>query len=327
MIGKFQRRWDEANIKNYPYLPYEADPKAPTLYPKRESPPQLSTAMASEIFRMEHDIMSSMGIYQASLGDEGQEKSGKAIMARQRQGSIGSYTFTDNFQTALIYSTKVLIDLIPKVYDTERILRIRGEDDTEKTVPINARPNAPLMQSEEFSDELLSQPRENVTEYINDLGVGKYDVAATIGPSYTTQREEAAEMLIDLVKAFPQIGMAAIDIIVKNIDIPGSDELIKRVKKLIPPELKDPEPGEEGQAQQQQQQAPDPDIIMKSLELDLKQREQDRKDHEVQIKEFEAQVKAMATMLEADAAQRDADVAEIKTYLESLQPKPQSAEA
>ena len=316
MLHKHLTQWNQANTKNYPFLLWEVDPKAPGLGPKRELPPQVSSAIAHELIRMEHDIMSSMGIYQASLGDEGQEKSGKAITARQRQGSIGSYTFTSNFQTALAYSTKILIDLIPKVYDTERILRIRGEDDTEKTVPINARPNAPFMQqgNNEFSPDLISEPRENVTEYVNDLSVGKYDVAVTIGPSYTTQREEAAAMLIDLVKAFPQIGMAAIDIIVANLDIPGSDELISRVKKMIPPELKDPEPGEEGQ--QAQEQPPDPQVMIEMQKLQMEEREQDRKD-------FETQIKAIVDMMKVDADERKGDLLEIKEIIAGIQqPQP-----
>ena len=312
MIGNHQAQWNQAHIKNFPYLLFDPDPSSPSMGPRREMPPQMSSAISNELVRMEHDIMSAMGIYQASLGDEGQEKSGKAILARQRQGNTGAFTYTDNMGIALTYSAKVLIDLIPYVYDTERIIRIRGEDDSEKMVPINGSPNMQLPQN--VSKDLIVMGQ---TGYINDITIGKYDVAVTIGPSYATQRQEALELLLDLVKQVPQIGQAAMDLIAKNIDAPGADELYERLKKLVPPELRDPEPGEEQQPQQAQ---PDPRMMIEMFKMDLQKREQDRKD-------FEAQVKAIKDLAEAEAKERgqqlQAFVAianQIKGAMQQLQP-------
>ena len=155
------------------------------------------------------------------------------------------------------------------------------------------------------------------TGYINDITIGKYDVAVTIGPSYATQRQEALELLLDLVKQVPQIGQAAMDLIAKNIDAPGADELYERLKKLVPPELRDPEPGEEQQPQQAQ---PDPRMMIEMFKMDLQKREQDRKD-------FEAQVKAIKDLAEAEAKERgqqlQAFVAianQIKGAMQQLQP-------
>jgi len=308
MLGPHQKMWEDANIKNVPYLLYESDINSPALYPKREPPPQLSPAVAHELARMEHDIMSAMGIYQASLGDEGSEKSGKAILARQHQGSIGSFVYTDNFQTALIYSTKIVMDLIPHVYDTERIIRIIGADGGEKAVPINMRAQSPLMnQLEGVSDELLSKPRQGVTEYINDLSVGQYDFIITIGPSYDTQRTEALEMLLNLTGKFPEFGKATIDLIVKNIDIPGADELLKRAKKLVPIGIRDLDPGE----QPPDPQGPSPEEQMKMKELELKAIEEMRKG-------FEAKVDAIAKIMNAEAAERGQQFQEIRTFIEDI---------
>lgn len=308
MIKNYQAQWNQAHKQNYAYLLYDADPTAPTLYPKREDPPQMSTAMATELMRMEHDIMSGMGLYQASLGDEGQEKSGKAILARQRQGSIGSYTYTDNFSTALIYSTKILVDLIPYIYDTERVIRIRGEDDSEKVLPINARPDAPLMSKfQDTNEKLIVQPKKGVSEYINDLTVGKYDVVVTIGPSYTTQREEALTVLMDLVKAIPQIGQVAIDLIVKNLDVPGSAELVERVKKLIPVGIRDLEPGEEPPQEQQ-----DPKLLIEMMGMAIKEREENRK-------QFEGYVKAIKDLAEAESKEKGQQLAEFQAIATAIQ--------
>ncbi|MBF0119984.1 MAG: hypothetical protein HQK79_14210 [Desulfobacterales bacterium] len=280
MIGNHQAQWNQAHIRNFPYLLYDPDPSAPTVMPQRQSPPQMSSAIANELVRMEHDIMSAMGIYQASLGDEGQEKSGKAILARQRQGNIGSFVYTDNMAIGLTYCARIIIALIPYVYDTERILKIRGKDDAESFVPINA--NQSSMMPDGIDKKALTQSK---TGKINDLTVGKYDVVVSIGPSYATQRQESLELLLDLIKTIPPIGQVAMDLIVKNIDAPGAQELYERVKKLIPPEISgDEEALQKQQAQAQQMQQPDMKTMAEMTKVEMMKREQDRKDFETQAK-------------------------------------------
>ena len=272
MIGNHVNEWNTANVRNYMYLLFDADPNMPGMGPKREAPPMLSTAIAQELARMEHDIMSAMGIYAASLGDEGQEKSGKAITARQRQGSIGGYSYTDGFEIAYTHSTRVVIDLIPHVYDTERVAKILGDDDSEKQVPINARPDSPLMQGvdEPTAKEFIVPPKQGVSEYVNDLSIGRYDLVATMGPSYTTQREEALAMMVDfmdiIAKANPAAVMSIIDLVGKNLDIPFADELNKRLKKLVPPGMRELEPDE----QPPPEPPPDPVQVAKVAEAESK---------------------------------------------------------
>lgn len=330
MMGKYQSMWDQANTRNFMYLLYDADPAAPTGMPKREIPPQLSTAYAEIKAQMEHDIMSGMGIYQASLGDAGQEKSGRAILARQRQGNIGSYTFTDKFQSSYVYSTKVIIDLIPYVYDTEMVMRIRGEDDVEKTVPINARPDPinpgrPAIPMDTVDDKLLSKPREGITQYINDLTVGKYDIAVTIGPSYTTQREEAAEVLNDLIKGLPpQQSVVLTDLLIKNLDMPQGDEAAERLKKMMPAGIIEQD-GEQPITPQQVEQAMlraveefknttegqriQADISGKQVEIQKKtldfeqeklkiQSEREKQDHDRRMRELDNQAKIIQLEIE-----------------------------
>lgn len=308
MLKGFQNMWDQSNIENFLYLFYNPDPKMPQGYPKREPPPLLSPAIGHELQRMAHDIMSAMGIYQASLGAQGPEVSGKAILAKQKQGSLGSYTFTDNFQIALVYSMKVIIDLIPYVYDTERIIRIRGEDGSEKSVPINARPVSPMLKQQEFSPDLISDAREGVTEYINDMTVGAYDVVVSIGPSYDTQRQEALAVLMELVGNIPQFGPATVDLIVQNIDVPGvADELVKRAKKIVPVDIRGLEPGE--QPPPPPQPTPEEQIELKKLQLEgLKEMREG----------FEAKVDAIAKLMTAEAKEQGQQLQAITAFVEEL---------
>jgi hypothetical protein len=305
MLGPYKAMWDDAHMKNYPYLLYQADTVNPGARPTREMPPQLSTALASELQRQEHDIMSTMGIYQASLGDKSQELSGRAILARQKQGNIGTYAYTDNFETALTYSTKVLIKLIPHVYDTERIVRIMGDNDEQINLPINAQPGSMRTQQvvgdmpQLQRDKYLSKPREGVSNYLNDLTVGKYDVVVTIGPSYATQRQEVMATMMDLLKIVPpQMAMAMAPVIVQNMDMPHSEKLIDIFNRISGV-------GPDGQPIQA---PPDPKLIIEAQKMQLAEMEQARKD-------FETQVNALKTIAEADAINRDQTMRELTAVM------------
>ncbi|KKN04536.1 hypothetical protein LCGC14_1096380 [marine sediment metagenome] len=308
MIKNHQAQWDKANIENFIYLLWDVDPKAPLLGPKRESPPQMSTAMIAAKQSMEHDIMSAMNVYRAQLGDSGSEKSGKAIIARQKQGSIGGFTYTDNFEFALIFSAKIGIDLIPHVYGTERIIRIRGESDVEHVIPINARPGSPILTgNQELDEDYIVQPRPGITEYINDLTVGKYDVVATIGPSWTTQREEALERLVSLFEIMPNLANASPDIIVGLLDMPLSDELLARAKKLVPKGLRKLDPGEE-----EEDQGPTPEQMIEIQKLQLAGLEEMRKG-------FEAKMDATAKLMTAEAKEAGQQLQSIMSFVETMQ--------
>jgi len=315
MIGPYKAQWDQAHTKNYPYLLYDIDSESPSQSPRREPPPALSSAVSHELQRMDHDIMSSMGIYEASLGQEAPERSGKAILARQKQGNIAAAPYTENFHMALTYSTKILIDLIPAVYDTERIVRILGTDDSDVAIPINARPNAPILSEVgQLDEKFVAAPREGITQYLNDLSVGKYDVVVDIGPSYTTQRQEALEQLMELVGAAPQLAQVALDIIVENMDLPHSEKLIERVKKMIPVEIRGLEDGEQPPPPPQ----PDPLVLLSMEELKVKQQEMMIKDQEQQRKDFETQVNAMKTMAETQSLTQQQQMQQIQAQLESI---------
>jgi hypothetical protein len=313
MLGPHKGMWDTLGTKNWPYLIAEVDPKMPGVMPKREVPALASSGIINELARLEHDIMSAMGIYGASLGDQGDEKSGKAITARQRQGNIGAYSYIDTMALCLTYSAKILIDLIPYVYDTERIQRIRGEDDSEKKVALNARPEIGESLPEDIDKELLVQPKQGISEYINDVTVGKYDVRVKIGPSYTTQREESVAKLIDLLSKAPQLIPLTIDLVAKNIDAPFSQELMKRIEKAFP-DLKDDGNKEEQQIDPMQivQQVQQQMMQMKEFkELELAEREQTRK-------EFDSQIKAMKDLAEAEAKERGQQLAELKLIVDDI---------
>lgn len=182
---------------------------------KRIDPPQPQMALLNESQVNSQDMKDITGIHDASLGIKSNETSGRAIMARQREGDIASLTYYDNGNAAILEAGDVINQLIGQIYDGTRIIRIIGEDEAVKMQKIND-PNDP------------DSP---------NLAVGKYDVAITTGASYTTRRVEAAEAMMEAVQVFPQMMEVAGDLVAKAQDWPGAEELSERLRKLVPPHL------------------------------------------------------------------------------------------
>jgi hypothetical protein len=169
-----------------------------------------------------------LGIYDAQLGARSNENSGRGILARKQQGELGNFHYVDNLTRAIRHRGRILIDLIPKIYDTARVLRIIGEDGTPKTQMVNGS---------KLAD---NDPRKQGLKHMYDLGVGTYDVVALAEPSYATKRLEAVATQLELIKSLPpEVAANLLDIVVANMDLPGGELLVERLKKMLAPGLAD----------------------------------------------------------------------------------------
>jgi hypothetical protein len=242
MIGKHKSDWDTLNTKNRPYLRYTPDPKAPGARPDRINAPEPPQALWQEGQMATDDIKATTGIYDASLGARSNETSGVAIKRRETQGDTANFHYQDNLQRSIEQCGRVLIDLIPKIYDNERTARMLAEDGSEQFIPINKT--------------LYDNQGQPVI--VNDLNQGRFDVRVTIGPSFASKRLEAADAIVELMKALPpELAPLLADIAVRNMDIPDAQEAAKRLKAMLPPQaLQDPNapPPQPDPAQQQAQQ-------------------------------------------------------------------------
>jgi hypothetical protein len=269
MIAAYKGIWDSANTSARPYLVYKPDPNAPGSMPKRERPADPPNALWQEGALASEDMKATTGIYDASLGAKSNETSGKAIIARQREGDTANFHYTDNLQMSLERAGRILIDLIPKIYDTERIVKILGEDESEEFVPINTVAYA------ENGEPVL----------LNDLSTGRYDVRVNIGASYATKRAEAADSMMQFIQALPQAGQVAGDLVAKNMDWPGAEDIAKRLEMLLPPEMKE----------DQEAQQPDP----------MQQAMQEMNIRNIQAETQETEAKANKATAEAEGVQLD----------------------
>jgi len=240
-------RWATVNTKSHAYLEYEGE--APVRQPLDVGP---AAGALQEALNASDDMKSIIGIYDASLGARSNETSGKAIMARQREGDVATFHFIDNLSRAIRHTGRILIDLIPHVYNSERIVRIMGEDGVPKSVKVNAQQEEPVIGPDGKPE--VDQQGE-VIAAIYSLTSGKYDLTVTSGPSFTTRREEAAAQMTELVRAFPQAAPFIADIMAKNFDWPGADEIAKRFEAMNPAKQQQQIPPEMQQMIQQGQQA------------------------------------------------------------------------
>ena len=294
----YENQWKTANTTNWPYLevnPDVTDGMGATLpLPQRAPPPLAQTGLIQAKMGASDDIKSTTGQYDSSLGATSNERSGKAILARERQGDVGTFHYGDNLTKAIRFATRQLIDLIPKIYDTERIARIVGVDGEVSMVKLN--PDQP-----EAVKKIVDQDGV-VIEKVYNPSVGIYDVVATTGPGYMTKRQEALEAMAQILQGNPELWKVAGDLFVKNMDWPGAQEMSKRLAKTIDPKLiSDTDEDPALQAAQQQMQAMAQEMegmhqMLANVGKSIEMQDLERKDFEAQIKMFDAETKRLSAV-------------------------------
>ena len=329
--GQFEgheKKWRQANTRNFPYLEYK-----PTTVEGNLAPPPMRQPMtdvpAGFLTMAGHardDIKATTGIFDASLGARGNETSGKAIVARQRQGDVANFHYQDNLIRTQRHCGRCIIDMIPHYYDATRVIRIMGDDGAIKAETINQ----PTISQEDGTQVLL-----------NDMTAGKYDVTVSSGPAYNTMRQESADAMIEMARANPNVWQTHGDLIVAAQDWPDAEEFAKRTKLIMPPEIRklideDSEQNPEvlaikNQAQQmldqaqQQIQAAEDGIAQRDAEIKRLSEEHETKMAEIQVKAYDAETKritAMAPAVDPQLLMQVAQQAAI-TALQSILPQPE----
>lgn len=305
LAGQFKtagNKWARANNETFAYLEFDAvrlpngqDYANP---PQRQPAPTGSPAMFQEMLNAADGIKATLGIFDASLGARGNETSGVAIVARQREGDNATFHFVDNLQTCIRQVGRILVDLIPKIYTGNRIVRIIGDDDKKMSVPLN--------QGVVKIDGGFAPVQEGmIPEEFFDMNAGKYDVIATVGPSYATKRQETANMLQAMLQAAPETFQLFGDIFLKNLDIAESEIMIERLKKLNPI-MNDDENQQAAQMAQAQQALQAMQQQLMQMDEALKQkRQKDLSESQAEVEKTKAEV----NKLQAETAKIVAEAA------------------
>jgi hypothetical protein len=213
-------KWATANTQSHAFIEYDG-PEAPQRQPFAGVP----AGALQEALNASDDIKTVLGMYDASLGARSNETSGKAIIARQMESDNATFHFIDNLSRGIRHAGRVLIDLIPQVYSVPRVLRIIGQDGEPDMRPVNQE-----IRTEE-RNPLTGEIEEIVKIY--DLTAGRYDLTVSAGPSFASMRQEAASQMIELIRAYPDAAPIIGDLLVKNLDWPGADEIAERMQKAM----------------------------------------------------------------------------------------------
>lgn len=312
-VEGFEAEWKSANRRNHAYLTYKplATNGMAVPPPQRNSFEPAVQAITQARMLASDDLKATTGIYDAALGNKSNESSGVAIQRRNMQAQTSNFHFIDNLTRSLKHAGRVLIDLIPHIYDTARAERIIGEEGDEEVVKLNAP----------------TQRKGKDVLYALDAGV--YDVTVDVGPSFASKRQEAVASMMEVTKAYPPLAQFAGDLMVKNMDWPGAAEIADRLKKTLPPGLAD-DPEKKGkalppeaQAQMQQMsqmieqltgklnEASDT-IQQKRIELESKER--------IEFKKLEVQLEIARAQLDAkdSLALLNAEIGSIEQRLSLL---------
>lgn len=293
--------WNKANAEDYPYLPVNDNAES---MPERAKQAEVPAALMQLAALDNEDIKASTGIYNASLGAQSNETSGRAINARKAQGSVSTFNYIDNLNYSIRYTYEILIDMIPQVYDTPRAVRILGQDGGEKWKQLY---------------QTVHDPQTGQPVMINDISKGKYDVAVTVGPSYATQRMESVDAFTQLAGQIgpisPTVGMLLAYQVLKNLDLPGSEDVSDAFRhQLVSQGLLPPKEGE----QPPQPPPPNPVIVAQANKANA---EAQRATADTAKTQMETQLMPALTAAKVGQAQQSASAAQtqaIKQYHEML---------
>lgn len=297
-MGSMRSIWQQANRRSVAALEYEVIDDAsgrPLPPPQRQTVEPAIGAITQAMVGAVDDLKATTGIYDPSLGNRESSQSGIAIRQLQRQGQAGNYHYMANLGRSITHLGRILVDLIPKVYDTPRIVRIVNPDETSDQVTINA-------------------PTKNKKgmEAIYKVGVGTYDVTISVGPSYQTKRQENLALLESMMTGpmGQTLAQVAPDLVVSMMDFQIANELQERLKKLLPPQFRDDQQGQPPIPPQVKQMMDQSQQMIEQLTKALNEKTQEldsqiakaKIDAEAKVRVAEVNAKASVTVKEMEIA-------------------------
>jgi len=255
-----EQEWASANNTSYAYLRYKqtdinGQPAPPPIRQVPEQPPAAIMAASASITQ---DLQAVVGIFDPSQLPQG-NVSGKALQGQQMQVDMTNFHYYDNLTRSIAHTGRIILDLIPKIYSTERVMRIIGDDGKPELTTINEK----------------TVGQDGVEMVLNDVTIGEYDVVMETGPGYNTKRQEAVDSMMTLLAADPNLMAQAGDLIFRNMDFPGADIIADRLaavnpmaqideKSPIPPQVQMQLANNQQQMQAMQQQIQQMAMVIKN---------------------------------------------------------------
>jgi len=261
------------------------------MMPMKQNPSEVPQSLLMQYQRATMDIHEILGFSEANLGFQSNEQSGVAIDSRSRQGSLSAFVFKDNLDIAIAQSGRVVLDLLPVVYDTERDVVLSTADGKTRNVTLNkTRPDGSVL---------------------NGFSKGNFDIEIKSGPSFMVQKSESLTFFLKMATAFPQTFPLVADLIARNVDLEYSQQLYERLQTLVPPEILAKEEGKEPPPEQPNMQVMLAMQAMKEKEHELQIREKKYK-----LEEIEMALKARELMAKLENDKENRETEKSKTDME-----------
>lgn len=292
-VHGYEGQWKNPDaVETLIYKP--ADVKGQVLPPpRREAPPPVPQGVMALSASALEDLKDISGIYDASLGMRSNETSGIAIQQRQNEADLATAHFEDNLRRSIRHAGRIIMDMIPRIYDTERVIRVIGKEQEQKLV----RVNSPVLMDGQLRPY--------------DIRTGKYDINVTTGQSYASKRQESAAFMTEVIRGNPQLMGVIGDLAFKNMDVAGAEAIASRLKKTIPPQLLD-----ESEREQDQPQV-DPEKEQMAMMLQQAQQAMAQMQAQVQALEGQAQNNQAEAQIKAMSEQAKFENDRIKLELEA----------
>jgi hypothetical protein len=296
-IEGYEDEWANANKDNKAYLPFNSRDEAGNEIPRpqREQPPVGASAYLQAMQTAQQELMMTSGQYQEQFGAPSNADAGVAIAARQRQGDKATYHFIDNVARAIRYTGRIMVDLIPKIYDTQRVVRIVGEDGSEDFAQLNPeQPHAVGAPDGSPAQPAADMTPEQAAQLIYNPGIGRYDVTVEVGPNYETRRQEAFHALTQIMSQDQDLMKVAGDLLFKAADFPMADEVAERLHRTIPPQIlgEGPTPEMQDATQKMQQMGQ----MIEHLTAELQNARAGREQQDTNIKAYDAETKRLQAL-------------------------------
>jgi hypothetical protein len=301
-----EKYWQTSNLENYAYMPFNDidDAGQPIAAPQRQQPPVMAQGYIQGLQNASNEMAMVSGQYQNQFGAPGPEEAGVAIQMRRRQGGISTFHYSDNFAASIRFSCRILINMIPRVYDTKRVLRVIGVDGKQSHVTVDPTAQQGVQEQRISPDEV---------RVIFNPNVGKFDVVAEAGPNYQTRREEAFAAMTQIIGQNEKLLNLCGDLMFKSADFPLADEIAERLARTIPEEIKTGQPNP--QVVTLQKQVQQLETMLQTAQYALKE-----KSDKTEVESYRATTDRMHALLDHESFDpREAKALIMATVAEALQ--------
>ncbi len=257
---------------------------------------QINPGLQDTAMSADAALQAAAGLFAANMGNNPGLQSGVAIEKQIDKGNQGTIKWFNSQEVAICHTAKVLINAIPRIYDSTRQVRILAEDGTSEMITLNTNISKQTGKMPDGTPII-----ENVE--LNNLALGEYDVACEIGPAFKNRQQETASAFLEMAAINPELTQRGMDVWLSNLSAPGMDIMADRFRQslldqqAIPFEQMSPE--EQQKAQQAAQQPPQPDAMMVAAEAEAQKAQADQ---------MEAQNKQLQIQTDAQLKQQDQQI-------------------